>query len=201
MRRTTESPPRWWVAGSHERVWWWKCPNGPDHGQRQATIRDRTQDCNGCPCCAGKKLSVTNSLATVAPEVAAQWHPTKNERLTPEEVVAGSERIVWWKCPKGPEHEWPAKVEHRTRLSSGCPLCTAPGWTLQAIRAFVKIPREPSQHPVHGRRTLLALPAEWPARQPRPRQGLREGQLRNRPISSLKRSTNSRMASLHSPIS
>jgi hypothetical protein len=44
--------------------------------------------------------------------------------------------MVWWKCPKGLDHEWQATVVNRTRLSTGCPRCNS-GWTLQNIRAFV----------------------------------------------------------------
>src|SRR5262249_10560914 len=47
-----------------------------------------------------------------------------------------SENVIWWKCPNGPDHEWQVKVEHRTRLGSGCPYCNR-GWTLPAIRSFV----------------------------------------------------------------
>ena len=32
---------------------------------------------------------MTNSLATLQPDLAAQWHPTKNGALTPDMVVAG----------------------------------------------------------------------------------------------------------------
>jgi hypothetical protein len=35
----------------------------------------------------------------MAPAVARQWHPTKNGALRPRDVVAGSHRVVWWKCP------------------------------------------------------------------------------------------------------
>ena len=33
----------------------------------------------GCPCCAGKQVSVTNSLVSLAPRVARLWHPTANQ--------------------------------------------------------------------------------------------------------------------------
>jgi hypothetical protein len=43
------------------------------------------------------------SLAAVAPEVATQWHPTRNGALEPTQITPGSPRSVWWKCPEGPE--------------------------------------------------------------------------------------------------
>ncbi|OLN24302.1 zinc-ribbon domain-containing protein [Desulfosporosinus metallidurans] len=42
-----------------------------------------------------------NDLATTKPEIVQEWHPTKNGNLKPSDVVAGSERKVWWKCKKG----------------------------------------------------------------------------------------------------
>ena len=56
------------------------------------------------------------------PELVAQWHPTKNVGLRPQQFSAGSSKKVWWKCPKGPDHEWDASVSHRTR-GRGCPMC------------------------------------------------------------------------------
>ena len=51
------------------------------HGVRDASYAMRDASAR-----AGKKVSVTNSLRTLAPEVAAQWHPIKNKHLTPGEV-------------------------------------------------------------------------------------------------------------------
>ena len=40
-----------------------------------------------CPFCANKKVSVTNSLATVFPELSKEWHSVLNEGLQPEDVA------------------------------------------------------------------------------------------------------------------
>jgi hypothetical protein len=109
-------------AGSKTKVWW-KCSNGPDH-EWPASIEKRVKRRDGCPCCAGQKVSVTNSLASISPEIAQQWHPTENGSLTPEQVVAGSPKKAWWKCPKGPDHEWPASIGSRAGENGrGCPFC------------------------------------------------------------------------------
>ena len=92
------------VAGSNKK-YSWKCNKGPDH-QWCATAQSRTYQDAGCPYCAGQKPSVTNSLASLYPEVAAQWDCDKNENLTPADIVAKSNRKVWWKCDKGPDHNW-----------------------------------------------------------------------------------------------
>ena len=65
--------------------------------------------------------STKKSLAETNPELAAQWHPTKNGDLTPKQVSRGSHMKVWWKCQKG--HEWQTTIYHRTN-GSGCPYCT-----------------------------------------------------------------------------
>ena len=103
---------------------WWKCPKGPDHEWR-AAVRDRTgKNKNGCPCCAGRKLSKTNSLISKFPKIAAQWHPTKNGSIKPNVVLAGSKIKFWWKCPKGPDHEWQALLSNRVNNNAGCPCCS-----------------------------------------------------------------------------
>ncbi len=76
-------------------------------------------------------------LAITHPDIALQWHPTKNGGLGPEDVVAGSNKKVWWQCPKGPDHEWEAVLSSRTGRGSGCPVCNA-GWTVESIRSFVR---------------------------------------------------------------
>lgn len=108
------------TTGTDRRVWW-RCPEGPDH-EWEAAICDRKAS-NGCPFCSNKRVSVTNALATVAPRVASEWHPTKNGTLTPHDLTPGAHRKVWWRCPFG--HTWQAMVKARTRLGTGCPDCHA----------------------------------------------------------------------------
>ena len=134
------------AAGSHRKAWW-KCPKGPDH-EWHATVANRTFGGRGCPACAGQNVSSTNSLSSLYPLIAAEWHPTKNGAMTPADVVARSNKKVWWKCRAGPEHEWESKVSHRTRQGSGCPRCNK-GWTVSAVRAFVRslLPHIPALTP------------------------------------------------------
>jgi len=109
------------LAGSSKQFWW-KCPNGPDH-EWQAQLASRANAGRGCPYCAAHKVSSTNSLAALFPDIAAQWHPTKNGDLTPDKVGAGSAQQVWWQCLNGPDHEWQATLDKRTGEGSGCPYC------------------------------------------------------------------------------
>ena len=62
---------------------------------------DRTRKKNPahCPCCMNRVVvKGINDLATTRPELAKEWHPTKNRDLTPYMVTAGSSKRVWWKC-------------------------------------------------------------------------------------------------------
>lgn len=77
---------------------------------------------NLCPYCNNKKvLPGYNDLATTHPYLASQWHNERNN-LTPHDVVAGSDKYIWWKCDKG--HEWQAIIKNRTSKNTGCPYCS-----------------------------------------------------------------------------
>ena len=62
-----------------------------------------------------------NDLATVNPELAKEWHPTKNGALTPEHVAPASNRKVWWRCEQG--HDYQAVIASRTQRGGSCPYC------------------------------------------------------------------------------
>ena len=107
------------TTGSHQKVWW-KCQVDETH-EWQAVIYSRTgQDGHGCPYCDGQKPTNSNHLLVNFPELEEEWHPTKNGKLTPYDVMDKSGKQVWWICPRG--HEWRTKVEKRTR-GTGCPKC------------------------------------------------------------------------------
>lgn len=104
--------------GWHIKVHW-KCPAASDH-RWISTFNRRTGE--RCPFCKLGRLSKTNSLATY-PEVARLLHPTKNGKLTAADLRLRERRVVWWKCPKGRDHEWQAEVFTKTTGSPGCPFC------------------------------------------------------------------------------
>ena len=109
------------IAPASNRKVWWICDKGHEY---QAVVSTRTQRNGGCPYCANKRvLPGFNDLATKYPEIAAQWHPTMNGSLTPDHVLPGSRKKVWWQCRSG--HIWQAVVYSRTgNQRSGCPVCT-----------------------------------------------------------------------------
>jgi hypothetical protein len=107
--------------GSQKKVWW-QCNNHPDH-KWDAVINDRTGKGQGCPICAGNKILIGfNDLQTLEPKIAKEWHPTRNGDLKPIEVARSSNKKIWWKCNKHPDHEWDAKIADRSN-GSGCPFC------------------------------------------------------------------------------
>ena len=79
------------LPGSHYKAWW-VCEKGHVW---QAQVKARASGA-GCPVCANRTLVPgENDLASVHPELARQWHPTKNGALTPRDVIAGTRRKVW----------------------------------------------------------------------------------------------------------
>ena len=62
------------------------------------------------------------SVAYLHPNLAKEWHPTKNDELKPTDVTPGSHQKVWWKCEQ--EHEWEAQLYDRSKVRGiGCPYC------------------------------------------------------------------------------
>lgn len=69
------------------------------------TPNHRTSRGSGCAVCAGKRILVSyNDLATRRPDLAIQWHPTRNGDVQPTDVTAGSSKRYWWVDEFG--HEW-----------------------------------------------------------------------------------------------
>jgi DNA-directed RNA polymerase subunit RPC12/RpoP len=144
--------------GSGKKVWW-LCKKDINH-EWQSKISDRVRG-NNCPYCSGKKVSSNNSLATVNPEIAKEWHPTKNKNLTPNDVTSCSGISVWWKCEKG--HEWKSKVSNR-KWWRNCPECTKELHTSfpeQAIFFYCKklFPDAQSGHKINGYEVDVFIPS------------------------------------------
>jgi transposase-like protein len=67
-----------------------------------------------------RPVDAAYNLAVLHPEVAADWHPTRNGELRPAGVSPNSRQRVWWRCAAG--HEWEAPVYSRT-AGRGCLGC------------------------------------------------------------------------------
>ena len=125
------------VAGSTRKVWWYRPYDDPETGKHfdfewKARIFNRTINRTDCPYLTGKAVwKGYNDLETLYPEIAKEWHPTKNGELKPEDVTAGSQRKVWWYCPyddtetgKHFDFEWEARIVNRTTHGNDCPYLT-----------------------------------------------------------------------------
>jgi hypothetical protein len=111
------------IGKSHKKAYW-QCPKDDAHVW-DAVISSRTGQKTGCPYCANQRVSVTNNLQARFPEIAKQWHPTKNGDKKPEMFTGISGSYAWWICHKGPDHEWRAQIAKRTSPAAGrgCPCC------------------------------------------------------------------------------
>lgn len=103
----TDKKPLWLCSKGHE----WEAAVG-------GRVRGR-----GCIYCTNQKvLPGETDLAAKYPEVAKEWHPTRNGDTQPNSVMAKSRTKYWWlgeKCG----HEWLTSVSHRVN-GTGCPICS-----------------------------------------------------------------------------
>lgn len=110
------------VAASSQIPVWWTCRTCSH--EWETTPNQRNNLGRGCPACAGVVVSEQNALPTIFPEREAQWHPTRNGDLRPEDVSFGMRRRVWWQhaaCG----YEWQESIRHRTgRGGKTCPQCS-----------------------------------------------------------------------------
>jgi len=103
------------TPNSGKRVWW-ICKRKHEWS---STVDNRNRG-RGCPYCSGRVVCDDNCLATLNPELAKEWHPTKNRNLTPKDVKPNSNKKVWWICKR--KHEWSSTVNNRN-YGTGCPYC------------------------------------------------------------------------------
>jgi hypothetical protein len=108
-------------AGSPRKMWW-QCSEGHEW---MATSNSRTSG-RRCPFCSNNRvLAGFNDLATTHPQIAAEWHPSRNAPITPIDVIAGTPKRIWWQCREG--HEWIATGNKRY-MKRGCPSCASFGF-------------------------------------------------------------------------
>ncbi len=114
-QRNINITPQQLVPGSNKKVWW-ACSSGHEW-QEKVNARHRGL---GCPFCSGRRACKDNSIASLKPDLAHEWHTSKNKELRPDMVTCGSCKSIWWLCKEG--HEWKTRVSHRSN-GSGCPQC------------------------------------------------------------------------------
>ena len=110
------------VSYASNKRTWWLCPKY-NHSYR-TIIATRTTQHTNCPVCAKIFLTDQNRLSIRFPEIAKEWHPTKNGKLTPADVSYAQGKKVWWLCKKC-EYSFFQRIAHRTsKGKKGCPACS-----------------------------------------------------------------------------
>jgi hypothetical protein len=104
----------------------WLCSKGH---LWQARVDTRVKGKTGCPYCSGFHATPETCLQTINPDLAKEWHPTKNGGLLPENVTPYSNKKVFWQCLRA-GHTWSATINNRSR-GSGCPKCKRLGRLLK----------------------------------------------------------------------
>lgn len=130
--KNRELTPSTTNCGTHDKVWWQLAYDDPETGKHfvfewRGGVRERVNGVN-CPYLSGQAVwPGYNDLATKSPELAKEWHPTRNGDLTPDDVTLYSSKKVWWYLPyddpktgKHFDFEWECTVDNRAR-GEGCP--------------------------------------------------------------------------------
>lgn len=105
------------VTKGSNKIAWWICPKCNSSYDMVINAKNKY----GCPYCRGVRVNHTNSLASLKPEIAKEWHPTKNGGLTPHDFACGSSKKVWWQGKCG--HEWETSIHNRV-VGKDCPYCS-----------------------------------------------------------------------------
>ena len=101
--------PKILLPKSNKKVWW-KCATCGH--EWEASIKGRTNG-SSCPLCTNSRVVAgINDLATKSPNLAKEWDYKKNAPLTPNQVLAASNKRVWWICSHC-AHKWQTSVYHR----------------------------------------------------------------------------------------
>jgi len=118
---SNERDPFTLAPGSNIRVQW-KCFKCAYVWKTKVNNRTGSNKRN-CPACTHQVPTETTCLAARFPEIAKEFHPTKNAPLTTRTVMPATYKKVWWFCEKH-NYDWQASVVNRTVGNSpGCVKC------------------------------------------------------------------------------
>jgi len=114
-----EKEPTEVLANTNDKIQW-KCLA---HGHKwKISPYSRIKFNSNCPYCGNQKLlQGFNDFATVYPEIAKEWHPTRND-TKPDTFIMNYGIQYWWICTKN--HEYKATCRHRAERNQGCPICS-----------------------------------------------------------------------------
>lgn len=116
------------TAGRSQKNIWWLCSKCGCEYKSKPYSRSRAKF--GCPDCKSTHLSELakkpadgQSLAEAYPEIAAEWHPEKNNGIKASDICKRTNVNYWWKCSIC-GNEWKAAPSNRVGEHSGCPECS-----------------------------------------------------------------------------
>ena len=101
----------------------------------EMSLHDRTSHEQGCPYCAGKRVSEQNSLLTYCNQngdwgqrLKAEWTGLDSEgnQISMNDITYGSNKSVQWQCIDC-GHIWSATINTRATRKTGCPNCCTSG--------------------------------------------------------------------------
>ena len=101
---------------------YWICKNNHEYIKR---IDARTINNSRCPYCESKKSILflgVNDLATTHPHLIEEWDYNKNIEIRPNNIMAKSNKKVWWICKKC-HNSWQSPIRNRAIVNHGCPYC------------------------------------------------------------------------------
>jgi hypothetical protein len=108
-------------AGSGDKPEW-ICPDCGHHYKMSLYNRSQGSGCE--PCRRARLRSTRTSLADTHPDIAAQWHPTRNNGKQPEDYSHGSNDKVYWLCATGAAHWYPQRIDRKVQ-GYGCSVCSS----------------------------------------------------------------------------
>ena len=94
-------------VGYKKKVWWQLPYDDPKTDKHydfewKVSVYSRHYFGTGCPYLDGKLVKKGfNDLESLQPEIANEWHPTKNRKLKPDMVPLCCAKKVWWLCEFG----------------------------------------------------------------------------------------------------
>ena len=120
--------------GAHQLSRWhaalltWRCLDDSSHPTYRAVIPRSEARLPTCPTC--------NSLGNRRPDLAAEWHPDRNDKA-PDQLDYGANYRAWWLCERG--HAWEAVVGIRATQDTGCPECSLAHTSRTEIRLWAEL--------------------------------------------------------------
>jgi len=117
------------TCGTHKKFWF-KCPDCPHSFEQRIYVVTRGSWCPYC-CIPRKKICGDDNCeycfnaSFASHEKAKCWHPTKNNNIKPTDIMKGTHKRCWFKCPDC-KHDFEKKISDITSKGTWCLYCCKP---------------------------------------------------------------------------